>query len=143
MRFGSQWICDSLSAAEGIENQFHAARDAQLVENPKHVVSYRVLGQVELQCDFLVPHPFRDQAYDLSFARCQPSHPPRLLNLQGSQSDYQLEKKLQLQVADPDLPLMYPANALRQCVERIATAEHATRTASKRIEDEIALCGIQ
>src|SRR5271166_6666212 len=56
MRSGSRWICHSLSAAKGIENQFHAARYAQLVEYPKHVVSYGVLGQVELQCNFLVPH---------------------------------------------------------------------------------------
>ncbi len=81
MRFGVHWSCHFFNAAEGIENQFHTARDAQFVENPKHVVSYRVLGQVELQRNFLVPHPFRDQAYNISFARGQPRHPTRLLQL--------------------------------------------------------------
>ncbi len=50
-RSGSHGVCHSLSAAEGIENQFDAARYAQLVENPKHVVSYRVFGQVQLGSD--------------------------------------------------------------------------------------------
>jgi hypothetical protein len=48
--------CTSLHAAKGIENQFHAARSAQFVENPKQVVPYRVFAQVEFECNRLVPH---------------------------------------------------------------------------------------
>ncbi len=46
-RFGSYWSRNFLNTAEGIENQFHAARYAQFVENPKQVVPYRVFAQLQ------------------------------------------------------------------------------------------------
>jgi hypothetical protein len=48
--------CTSLHAAKGIENQFHAARYTQFVENSTHVVPHGVFAQVELECNLLVPH---------------------------------------------------------------------------------------
>jgi hypothetical protein len=45
MGFGIQ-IQNSLCVAKGIEDQFHAARYAQFVENANHIVAYGVFVQI-------------------------------------------------------------------------------------------------
>ena len=102
-----------------------------------------MLAQVEIERNLMVLHSVCDEAYDISFPRCQSSHSARLLNLQGTHRDHQLQEKFQFKVADPDLPLVNLADELWQCVEGTAAAENASRTASKGVDDEIAFCGIQ
>jgi len=42
---------------------------AKGVENPKQVVPYRVFAKARPDCNLLVPHSFRDEAYDISSPR--------------------------------------------------------------------------
>ena len=71
-RFGSHWSGHFLNAAKGVENQFHAARYAQFVENAYQIIPNCVFRQAKPKCDFLVSHALSNQAHHISFACCQP-----------------------------------------------------------------------
>src|SRR5215468_531026 len=56
------------AVVDGVEREFEAVRDTELVEDVVEVIFYGLLGDEELLADFLVPEALGDKLDDLFFA---------------------------------------------------------------------------
>ena len=52
----------------GVEREFYAGGDAQLIEDPKQIVPYRMLAEPELHCDLPIGKSVFDEVNDLLFS---------------------------------------------------------------------------
>lgn len=55
---------------EGVEDEFHAGRDAEFFEDPEEIFLYRVLAKSQFLSDFAIGKSLGDQGNDLFFAGC-------------------------------------------------------------------------
>ena len=51
-------------AGKGAQDEFNAAGDANLVEDPKKIILDGMLAQIQLGCDFSVARALCDQMHD-------------------------------------------------------------------------------
>src|SRR6185437_8154677 len=133
----------SLTMAEGVENQFDAAGDAELVENAEEVILNRMLAEVELLGDFAVGEALSDAGDHLLLALAEQALALGVDNVKWRHLAQGFQDELQFAIVGPDLALVHANNALAQHFEGLGAAENTAGTAAESIHYQVPVGGIQ
>jgi hypothetical protein len=103
--------------AKGVKHQPYATRYTEFLENLKNIIPDGMIFQAEFEGDLVVVHVFSYELYDLSLPWGQQSVQPAPAGMCLSLMSYQLNYKLKLIVAGPNLSLVNGPDALGQSFE--------------------------
>jgi hypothetical protein len=123
------------SPIESIESQFQPIRSPYFVEDPKQIVTDRVLAQIELSGDVTIGQSFGHQLHNAIFSLCQRSWQSGISRLGEGALSHNFEQETQLLTASPNLPLVYNMNALAQQLKRFIPRKYAGSSGSKSFDD--------
>src|SRR5579864_6808685 len=101
-----------ISVIHGVKDEFDAGRDAKLFEDPKEILFYRVLTEIEFASDLAVAQAFSDQGDHLFFARSEQASATRVDNAQRRHFRNQVHQIVKLFGVGPDLSGGYAQQTL-------------------------------
>src|SRR5260370_20345562 len=116
-------------ASNGVKREFHSARNPDFVIDIAQIVPNRMLSNANLETDLASAQALGQQVHDFAFAWCQETHfAAGLNNSQGLKLGEKVEQVDEVLVVCPNLSTMHGSNALGQQIERVSTADDASRT---------------
>src|SRR2546426_5655233 len=119
------------AVTDGVENQFHAAANAQLVEDAEKVFFDGMFAETEFVGHFTIAEPVGHQSHHLLLARGQQLKSAGVHHTQRRHMSYDFNEVLQLLAVGPHLPLVNALNALAQQPERLLRKRSEERRVGK------------
>jgi hypothetical protein len=127
---------------DGVEDELHAGRNAQFVEDAEHVFLDGVLAEIQFAGNVAVAEALGDESDDLFFARGQEWVSTGVEHAKRWDFGDQVEQKSHLLGVGPNLA---SGDALDTAAEQaemgIGNAEDAARTGAERADHEVAVVG--
>src|SRR5262245_21404367 len=96
-------------------------------------------AQAESRPDLAIGEAFCEIVDHLQFAWREQIQPARVDRANCGRRGKSLQREPYFAAVSPNLPLMYHANALAECFQRLVLAENATGAGTESIEYDLAL----
>src|SRR6266849_846530 len=133
----------AFSPIDGVKGQLQPIRSSHFVEDPRQIVTYGVLTQIELVGNITVGETFSHQMDNAFFPLCQQDR-YFLTNRLSWQSRAQgFDHEVQFLAARPHLPLMYCMDALAQQLRRLFPREYAAGSCPECFDDHRRLARVE
>jgi hypothetical protein len=141
--FGGRAIVARLLTIDGVQDQFDATGEAELIEDPEEIILYRMLAKSKALGYLAIRQTLGQQGNDLFLALRQDLHSLGINDAKRRNISESFQGVLEFVTGCPNLPAMNTTNGLAQCLERIGSKEHALSTTAKGIYDLLAVALIE
>jgi len=123
----------SIPVAQGIKHHLDTAGDAELVEDAKQIILYRMLGEFESPCNLAIAQTLGHASNHVEFTRGdQGTGVGTKIREGGLRKSF--ENELQLPAIGPDLSRVYALDALGEQAKGLRSTENALRSGAKRFD---------
>lgn len=139
---GEPFRVQGLAMVDGIEHEFDAGRNAQLIEDTEQVFLYGVFAEVEFAGSVTVTEAFGNEGNNLFLARGKQLVASGVEHAQRRYFGDKVEQESHLLGVGPDLTIGDPLDAAAQKPEvRIRNAENTASAGAKSAGHEVAIVG--